>query len=388
MNSMLISRVWITLFVVVGIFFSIVRPVLSEEGKLVRGAVRVPVFYATDRVKITSNKDAAGETLGPLHLGLATALLPKDLSWLDGSDSLKSTVAKLGWVLDNDAITIVPYIEVRGYVAEPDSSVVLSNVQDSPDFWTALSAEADASPFRTVYVYIHGFASSGDNSVYAAGVLSSCVESPVVAFSWPSEGTVGLKPLQVTGKKRIRARYLADRKMIDREEVLKDLTTFLSELKRKLPDKRICLVAHSLGNRLLANYICSPAPEQFDEVYFLAADVDHDLFMRSLANLKTKSKHTSVWLNPKDKVLKIAGANDLLSLRVTRKLGKANFSVPDIEFVNYEKIAQPRSLNYLNLQHYVPFEQFASIVRTGSPFSKSEAQYYLFRSSKIEKARH
>lgn len=353
--------------------------------------VKVPTFYATDRSTITSNQDPKGVVLSELALGCATAMLPPSEEWFQDGKALKREFASMGWTVDDQTTTVAPFIEVRGYVAEPNPERVLTNVGPCSDFWRRLRVQAEASRQKAVFVYIHGFASSGNNAVYSAGILSSRVEAPVIAFTWPSQGSAGLRPLRLIGKERMRARYQADRQMIDDPRVLAHLTAFLQELKNNIsPDTKVNLVAHSLGNRLLAKYLASGADDlHFDDIYFLAADVDEDLFMSALKRLPQKAKHSIVYVNPKDRVLKISAANNLLGLKFARKLGHSDFPVPGVEFINYREIAEPKSLDYLRAQHYIPFEHFGSIYRTGMPYqSKTDNQFFLLRQTNVERKKH
>jgi len=358
----------------------------SEPQHVGPPVLDVPVFYATDREKLTSNKEEAGAKLAPFTMGCARVFLPYEKRWQNG-DNLSEQYQKLGWQVDSARDTIKPFIEVRGYVAEPSPQSVLSVEGECSDFWSRLKAQAEVSSDHRVYVYIHGFASSGNNAVYSAGILAAELEAPVIAFTWPSKGTAGLKPLRLVGRKRMRALYLADRDMIDQPQVLSDLSAFVSKLKTELgPNVKVNLVAHSLGNRLLAKYLAGDATDDFAGVYFLAADIDQRLFMEVLKKLQAKSSYTAIYTNKKDRALKASVANDLLGFKISRRLGDANFSVPEVEFIDYGLIAEPRSIEYLKLMHYVPFEHFGSIVRTGQPFDDGNWRY-LVRRATIEKSR-
>ncbi|MDX1990570.1 MAG: alpha/beta hydrolase [Candidatus Obscuribacter sp.] len=358
----------------------------SEPQHVGPPVLDVPVFYATDREKLTSNKEEAGAKLAPFTMGCARVFLPYEKRWQNG-DNLSEQYQKLGWQVDSARDTIKPFIEVRGYVAEPAPQSVLSVEGECSDFWSRLKAQAEASSDHRVYVYIHGFASSGNNAVYSAGILAAELEAPVIAFTWPSKGTAGLKPLRLVGRKRMRALYLADREMIDQPQVLADLSIFISKLKTELgPNVKVNLVAHSLGNRLLAKYLAGDATDDFAGVYFLAADIDQRLFMEALKKLQEKSSYTAIYTNKKDRALKASVANDLLGFKISRRLGDANFSVPGVEFIDYGLIAEPRSIEYLKLMHYVPFEHFGSIVRTGQPFDDGNG-HYIVRRTTIERSR-
>lgn len=345
---------------------------VQESGPPV---MKVPTFYVTDRAEITSNKVEAGAQLSNLKMGCASVFLP--------AKELTQALSKLGCTIDQERSTQEPYIEVRGYVAEPEPEKCLK-LEESNDFWQKLSDASKVS--KSIFVYIHGFASSGDNAVYSAGILQSHVEAPVISFTWPSKGTAGLKYIRFWGRKRIRALYKDDREMIDSPKVMSDLKTFLKDLKGNMPvDTQINLVAHSLGNRLMARYLASDAVEKFDRVYFIAPDVDNDLFVQVARSLRKKARYVAVFHNPKDRVLKLSAANDLLSLKNTDKLGTGGADLTGIEFVDYGKIAQPRSLEYLRVLHYVPFEHFANIIHNGySSVSDKDDSCFIVHRSAIE----
>ncbi len=352
--------------------------------------VRIPVFYATDRKVVADNKDKNGSLIAPISYGSSSALLPIQKNWLiPQSSELLTNLSEMGWTIDKVNSTIRPYLEIRGYVSEESPATIVSPPVVRATYWDDLSNQVTSSSTKTVYVYIHGFAASGINSLYAGAILSAQTESPVIVFSWPSAGTAGLKPFHLIGKNSIRERYRADRKVIDDPQVLKDLSETITSLKTKLPtDTKIVLVAHSLGNRLMANYLAGNNSEILDGVYFLAADVNQDIVDKMLKRLDSRSRYTAVYYNPNDRVLKVSAANDLLDLRLTKKLGGFQWHVPGIEFVNYKEIAEPRTADYLRVQHYVPFDHFGSIVRTGSPSYKAgESNFVLIRRTTIEKAK-
>lgn len=347
-------------------------------------AVEIPVFVATDRQRITSNKDQSGQTLDSLHFGTGTVRLPLEQKWLDGTD-ISNRYRNLGWNLDRENPTLRPYIELRGYVAEVNKEAVLQELREKDSaFWTNLRTCVQKNPEHRVYVYTHGFASSGENSVYAAGVLSSQVEAPVVAFSWPSAGRAGLPFPCLFGPNTTRSLFKRDQKTIDDPQVLGDLSTLVASMKRNLPaDTKITLVAHSLGNKLLTRYLNTDSKDTVDSVRFLAPDVDKKLFLSAVENISRKSKHVSVYMNPKDRVLGVSSMNNFLELKSGQKLGKSRIAAPEIEFIDYQSIAKPDRIG-----HYIPFEQFGSIERSGNPLSISNGdQYFFFRRTKIEKNR-
>ncbi len=383
------KNILVSLLVLSSLQFACKNPANAYEAKESGPPIiRVPVFYATDRAKITSNKDDAGFQLSGLKLGCATVSLPMRNEWLgERQDKLKPALSNFGCQIDQDNSTQEPYIEMRGYVAEPEPQKMLSDIRECADFFAKVKDAAVGSQSRSVFVYIHGFASSGNNAIYSGGVLAANVEGPVISFTWPSKGIVGLKHLRFWGKKQIRELYKADKEMIEDPQVLSDLKSLIKELRSNLPpDVHINLVAHSMGNRLLSKYLGSDAEERFEKVYFLAPDVDNELFLQIVPKLRKKVRYCAVFHNPNDKVLRIAAASDLFSLKNTDKLGAGGVDLTGIEFVDYGKIAEPRSVEFLRLLHFIPFEHFANILRTGvSNVSDNDEVSFIVHRSTIEK---
>lgn len=351
----------------------------SAREEVTLPAVEIPIFFCSDRKTISSNKTEEGKELGPAKLGSATVRVPEEERWLDKNQKLKARLSDLGWKQNRNDPTLEPYIELRGYVAEKNTRSVLRDVEADENFWKHLSEKVRSEKDHKVYVYIHGFASSGENALYSTGILASQLEAPVVAFTWPSAGRVGSS---FVGSNSPRALFRRDRQIIDSPEVMNDLNNFIHQMKTQLPaDTKIGLIAHSLGNRLMTRYLDGEAQDKLDSVYFIAPDVSAKLFLSALPDISTKSTHVSVYTNKRDRVLGASSLNSMFELSSGRKLGKATVKAPGIDFIDYEKIALPRGIG-----HYVPFDHLGSMIRTNAPFSERTQpnKYFLMRRTSIE----
>ena len=372
--------------------FAIVICQLPVYAKKVKSpVVHVPVYFATDRMIIGSNKEAGGHELTKMWTGKTEVVLPAQAEWMDSShQNLADSLINSGWSFHPTGLTQKPFIEARGYVAEykmkPLCLPKTPTKLEAQTFFTEINAASSRAPQHNVCIYIPGFASSGDNTLYASGILSANLQAPVIAFMWPSEGTVGLRPPTLIGDNSPAARFARDKETIDRPQVLEDLRGLVAQLRRSLSaDSKIILVAHSLGNRLLMNYFLSNPAETVDSAHFIAADVDESQFEKALPFLKSKSKYNAIFQNPSDLVLKASFINGITSLNPQRRLGDSSFEVPNIEFVDYSKVAQPNGLKYRWLRHYLPFEQFGSIVRTGEPYNPvGQKPLVMVRTTKIQ----
>ena len=342
--------------------------------------IDVPVFVASDRKTLNDSPEQG--VLAPMQLGYATVSVPDQNNWhTETQAALRPDLLQLGWQAEESARSLdPPKINIRGYTTGKDY-VELKSKQTDDNFWPQLTNEVRSSKEHNVYVYIHGFGESARNSIYASGVLASQLEAPVIDFSWPSSGNIGsvFVPL---GKHSTAHLYRADRKTIDNPQVSGDLARLLAELKQQLaPDTKINLVAHSLGNRLLAHYLEADRQQKFHSIYFLAADLSKQEFLRAAPSIAQKAEQVEVFMNPRDKVLGASALNSLLEFHSPMKLGKANISAEGIQFFDYGPIAQPKQIG-----HYLPFNQFASIIKTGklSPSDSSSSHWYLDTTTKIK----
>lgn len=145
--------------------------------------VRVPVFFATDRRAVDSNQNPLGAKISKLTYGTSSALLPMQNSWLDTNGKLSSRFRSMGWVVDEINWSVKPYLEVRGYVSEENSNNIVSTPIATDTYWDQLKNQVLSSDTKTLFIYIHGFASSGKNSLYAGAILAAHTESPVVVFA-------------------------------------------------------------------------------------------------------------------------------------------------------------------------------------------------------------
>ena len=354
----------------------------------VKGAVYIPVLYATDRKRIASKLDQDGSTIASLHFGYATVSVPIQTKWLqENNPKLKKHLQALGWKYDPSGVAQKPYIEERGYVAESESRNLVK-LNTAADFWKSLDAYMEFASDE-LFVYIHGFASSGNNAIYSTGVLSSHLEAPVICFTWPSLGIVGLKgKIPFLSKNRVAQNFKRDRKIIDDPRVCADMNSMMQKLNKYVNGrKRISIIAHSLGNRLVVGHLNqhTKSPIVFKRLILIAPDVNRDVFANSLDNILSHSEYVVVFTNPADKVLLASSMRDLFIERhKTKKIGKSKGYVPGIEFVNYSAIAQPRGIKYLSLRHYIPFEHLSSLLKSGTPAqSSSIGQHYVLVNRRI-----
>jgi esterase/lipase superfamily enzyme len=176
------------------------------------------------------------------------------------------------------------------------------------DFYGALRAEYDRRQpeQRSAFVFIHGFNVTFDDAAYRTAQLAYDldIEAIPILYSWPSQG-------------RILA-YDGDLETADWSSP--HLQAFLERVARESGAVRIHLVAHSMGNRLLANALVGLGRQPdiqplFDNVIMAAPDVNAYTFTDQLwPAIKQAAKRFTLYASSDDRALitskKAKGAND------------------------------------------------------------------------------
>lgn len=173
------------------------------------------------------------------------------------------------------------------------------------DFWTSISdwIEKVEEGQRTGVVYLHGFANSFISVATRAAQLGFDLSinplRPMAFFSWPSQGT-----MKVPG-------YMTDEETI---RVSQDaIESFLIDFARKSGCEEVHVIAHSMGNRALANIMRrladSAAAEtgvRFGQVVLAAPDIDVDEFNKFAAAYGAMARRTTLYVSSKDRALELS----------------------------------------------------------------------------------
>jgi len=147
-----------------------------------------------------------------------------------------------------------------------------------------------------VAVFVHGYNTNYQEGVFRVAQLLNDSQFPgeVVAFSWPSRGTL-------TG-------YVADR---ESSTYSRDyLETFLNNLARQPKVKRIHIIAHSMGNWLAVETIRqakirgqSPFLRKLGEVFLMSPDIDVDVFRTQLDAIGSLKEPITIGVSEDDRAL-------------------------------------------------------------------------------------
>jgi esterase/lipase superfamily enzyme len=242
----------------------------------------VHVFYGTDRAR-TDGKNRPHYTsvrAKRLETGMAQVTIPK--------------------------LHRVPEIE-RPYIYRlPFTDVVLYEEKEDPaKHFTIARMEVwpkDRFPIRIAglsydhaLVFIHGFNTTFDAALYRAAQLAYDMQfdGQIYMYSWPSRGKLGATD------------YNYDQ---DSTEVAEPyLKEFLEIVSKDSGTKKVSIIAHSMGNRLLMPVLAelkrSSVSSKIAQVIFAAPDVSRDQFEQLAAQLNGVAKGVTLYAAGNDRAL-------------------------------------------------------------------------------------
>lgn len=177
--------------------------------------------------------------------------------------------------------------------------VVRSRPLKTPEQFAASvrSSQARSAIFKNqALVFVHGYNTNFNDAMKRATQLSFDLQfdGTLMPFTWPSQG-------KVSG-------YLTD--VEHAQKSIDTLVTFLDQLRDTMPELKINLLAHSLGNKVMLNALCQIAkrkggkPHNFGQVISAHADVSYDEFEKLTSCFKEKVKGITLYVNEQDSALR------------------------------------------------------------------------------------
>jgi esterase/lipase superfamily enzyme len=271
-----------------------VKPVLAT----------VPVYYATNRTLLSSapvsfGNDPAGR--GELRLGKVKVDIPLDHRM--GNIEYPS-ILRLEFRQDR----------ARHFVAGP------AELMDPADYWAELAGLISRSDEKDALVFVHGFNTTFEDASLRTAQLAYDLsfKGPAVLFTWPSQGTL--------------FSYLQDGRNADLSaSPLRDLLKGLSE---QAHVRRIHVIAHSMGNRVLTNALTKMGSMQsaIREIALIAPDIDAALFRELAEQFPTGIGPIALYASSQDKAL--AASEKLAGYARAGQGGKNILVVPGVESID------------------------------------------------------
>jgi esterase/lipase superfamily enzyme len=256
----------------------------KPEGRTVPetppNAALIKVFYATDRIAVQQHTPRGtvygGEPASQLQLGLCEVTIPRshEMGELEGPSVWK--------------------LEFR---EDASKHVLLLRTvpEDATRFFHQLSNRVNLSTAHEALIFVHGFNTNFETGVRRTAQIAYDLgfEGAVILYSWPSQGQLGL----IDYNKDARNAELS----------VAHFSDFVSNLATHTGVRRIHVIAHSMGNRVVVRALAaSPSPTQprVRQLALLAPDVDAEEFRRLASAMKSSADHITLYASSRDEALK------------------------------------------------------------------------------------
>ncbi len=253
-------------------------PVITRTDK----GRKVRVWYGTNRAFVDPKDPGKGYSnerdTGPssLHVGSVICDVP---------DSRPVGSTGSGWV-------------TRLIKGEDDRIKISSLFVDDEDLmFKQIARRLELAPDnqRSILIYVHGYKNSFESAALRAAQLAVDLNVPGLTafYSWPSRDAI--------------SEYNADEAAVETAE--KHLKHFLVRMAKDTNASRVHIIAHSMGNRVLARVMqrIMGDPEtkdvKFGQIILAAPDIDTQVFYELAEAYPKLSDRTTLYVSQKDKAL-------------------------------------------------------------------------------------
>jgi esterase/lipase superfamily enzyme len=244
-----------------------------------------PVWFATNRVKLTDRKKSFGtkpDPDGTVHYGKCEVTIPETHKFGSVGTPLFQRVLNFQWKDD--------HLKLRSVEA----------IANADTFYKQLHDELNSLPKdkRQLFIYLHGFNSTFEEAAIRTAQMGVDlkIKGAVSFFSWPSNG----KPYPASYRKD------ASRVVNSEEEI----TTFLLRTATDTAADSVILFAHSMGSRALTRSLHSIVAKvaagtavKFAQIIFAAPDIEAKRFSEIAAAFNSVANNTTMYVSSKDKAL-------------------------------------------------------------------------------------
>jgi esterase/lipase superfamily enzyme len=242
--------------------------------------VMIPVYYVTDRDKegdsFGSNRRYTVNCLHHMYYG--TAYLP-----VENKKNRKpgTTFNRLGWESAE---------RVKAKVSRKEMIETETPEAQEKEFFGRLAKALDQSQNKHLCLFVHGAADPFEDAAADAAELAYYMECPIVVYSWPSVGHLHNYRVDEGNAEWSQEHY---------NTFIRDLESFSEQ-----HPINVSLVAHSVGNRLLARSV--PVLRRtniIQDVALVSPDIDAETFKHYVMSYRQRGVKVRLYVSNRDKVL-------------------------------------------------------------------------------------
>lgn len=237
----------------------------------------VEIFYVTNRAQ-AAGQDHFGAERGELSFGTAAVGIPPGHAI---GRHERPSVFRFEWSPDE-----------RKHIALKEVTPL-----DRDTFYQRLAFAINLAPERNLLLFVHGYNVGFTRAAERVAQFATDLKftGPVLLFSWPSRDSL-------TG-------YTVDENNAEWSQG--HLLEVMNDLLDLTPSRKIFLVAHSMGSRIVTgayNTLSAErlvyGPNPYREMVLVAPDIDADLFRRDIApRLAANGIHVTLYASSGDRAL-------------------------------------------------------------------------------------
>ena len=267
-----------------GYTVDVVKPEGTRALRQTAEQAVVKVFYATNRNQATSPSGSLtyqGELRegSDLALGVARVSVPRDhrMGELEGPSILRLEFGQ-----------------------DPERHIVVRDIQpeSAQRFMESVRAAASRTARKEAFVFVHGFATSFEDAVRRTAQIAYDLgfEGAPILYSWPSQAKIGLLD------------YNRDAR--NAELSAEPLKAFLQQIVAGADLKTVHVIAHSMGNRVVAAALDAVARDSrtqarlpLREIALMAPDIDAQVFRTVADRIKGVPSRVTLYASSGDEAL-------------------------------------------------------------------------------------
>jgi esterase/lipase superfamily enzyme len=358
-----LSRILLLSFLLAAIAVQIAsaseRPIKSAVSKMrtkmEKHYVQIPVLYLTDRAETSSGFSGIRKYIvNCKHLmNYGTAKITVEA---DSDLTSLGTEKKLDW--KESTANKAPEIE-KIKTGDPK--------KNKAEFFANLKQAMERNGSNQICIFVHGAADPFDDAALDAAMLAYQKKCPMVLYSWPSIGK--LKKYHVDeGNCEWTQQHF--------DMFWKDMEAFAAQ-----NPVRITLVAHSMGNRVLARGLpVLSGTHLVSDVALVSPDIDAEVFQHDVMHFQNDGVAIRLYFSERDKVLSFTqmvyggyyrlGEDAGAVLNMFKKDVSEEVTIDD---TGAQPVKQPAlKIDFTKLDrhwvgHHFPYSLVASMSNSGKP---------------------
>lgn len=299
--------------VALNLFLLLMFSAPSAHGQNLRKYVFAPVFFVTDRIPEKRNGVVTfkneEQAISNTTSGIQYVAVPVRKDIIDTWQNLHS----LGWIGSNDdpGAANLPTEAFNNPKRFEASIRALSQIKDSDGETIGAvkklvqSNDGSNSSRDEVIVYVHGFNNDFNAAMSTGAELSSWFKKPVFVYSWMTKSVVPVPSELLESYRQSEVTYQHSQERYD---------AFMKALEYAVGAPNMVLIAHSMGNRLLEQWLLVrhayndliPESSQYREVIMSNPDVDGRYFLSHIDRLCDETKYLRVFFSTKDRAIEFS----------------------------------------------------------------------------------